>query len=142
VRDARVQSFGAWAASMPGMRPLLKLSYALNHELGGRVSAFRTVNIAIHALNALLVVLLLERLSRRHGLEARDAFGVAFAAALVFALHPVQTEAVTMLSGRSVSLMSLFFLPACWRIRRPHAAVLAFAAVVVILAAELALPAC
>ena len=30
VRDPRVQSFTAWWASMPGMRPILKLSYALN----------------------------------------------------------------------------------------------------------------
>ena len=34
VRDPRVQSLAAWLASMPGTRPLLKLSFALNHELG------------------------------------------------------------------------------------------------------------
>lgn len=107
VRDARVQSLVAWGASMPGMRPVLKLSYALGHELGSGVRGFRALNIAIHALNAVLVLLLLERLSRRHGLDARPAIGVAFASALVFALHPVQTEAVTYITGRSSSLMAL-----------------------------------
>ena len=35
-----------------------------------------------------------------------------FFAALVFALHPVQTEAVTYISGRSVSFMAFFYLAA------------------------------
>jgi len=34
----------------------------------------------------------------------------AFAGALLFALHPAHTEAVTYISGRSVSLMALFYL--------------------------------
>ena len=112
LRDPRVQSFDAWAASMPGMRPLLKLSYALNHELGGGVRGFRLLNIAIHALNAVLVLLLAARLSARHGLTARPALGVAFAVALVFALHPAQTEAVTYVSGRSSALVALCCLAA------------------------------
>ena len=107
LRDPRVQSLGAWAASMPGMRPLLKLSYALNHELGGGARGFRLLNVAIHALNAVLVLLLVGRLSSRHGLAARPALGVAFAVALVFALHPAQTEAVTYVSGRSSALVAL-----------------------------------
>jgi len=112
LRDPRVQSFDAWAASMPGMRPLLKLSYALNHGLGGGVRGFRLLNIAIHALNAMLVLLLAERLSARHGLAASPALGVAFAVALVFALHPAQTEAVTYVSGRSSALVALCCLAA------------------------------
>lgn len=112
VRDTRVQSFAAWWASMPGMRPLLKLSYAFNHELGGGVRGFRLLNIAIHAVNAVLVLWLLERLSRRHGLGERAALGVAGIAALVFALHPTQTEAVTYISGRSSALSVLGALAA------------------------------
>src|SRR5690606_38586518 len=34
--------------------------------------------------------------------------------ALLFALHPAATEAVTYISGRSVSLMALFYLAAMW----------------------------
>jgi hypothetical protein len=57
-----------------------------------------------------LVALLLRMLGRRLALpEARAAFA-ALVGATVFALHPVQTEAVTYVSGRSSSLSALFAL--------------------------------
>ncbi len=107
VADARVHSVAAWLASMPGIRPLLKLSYAVNYGAGSGPRGFRLVNVAIHAVNACLVGALLWRRARRHGL-ARGAAAMATAiATLVFALHPVQAEAVTYISGRSVSLAAL-----------------------------------
>lgn len=114
VHDPRVQSFEAWWASMPGIRPLLKLSYAANHATGLGLFGFHAVNVAIHALNALLAFALLARLGARLG-APRSA---ALLGALLFATHPVQTEAVTYLSGRSSALASTFAL----------GAVLAFAA--------------
>jgi hypothetical protein len=110
VRDSRVQSLAAWFAAMPGIRPLLKLSYALNHELGGGTAGFRACNVVVHALNSALVAVILRGLGLRLGLEARAAGLAALVAALVFALHPVQTEAVTYVSGRSTSLSTLFAL--------------------------------
>jgi len=84
-----------------GVRPLLKASYTLNWTLGFGFSCF---NIAVHALNAALLFLIGERLfgDRR----------AALIAALLFALHPAATEAVTYISGRSSSLMALFYLGA------------------------------
>ncbi len=110
VRDPRVQSLAAWLASMPGIRPLLKLSYALNHELGGGTAAFRAVNVGVHALNSALVAVVLRGLGLRLALEPRAAGLAALVAAAVFALHPVQTEAVTYVSGRSTSLSTSFAL--------------------------------
>jgi protein O-mannosyl-transferase len=101
VGDPRVQSLAAWWASMPGIRPLLKLTYALNNQSGLGLPGFHAVNLAIHASAAALAYLLLLRLGRRLGIEGR---GVALLGALVFALHPVQAESVTYLSGRSASL--------------------------------------
>ncbi|AMN46798.1 hypothetical protein ACG33_06735 [Steroidobacter denitrificans] len=112
VRDTRVQSFTAWLVSMPGMRPLLKLSYALGHEFGHGPRGFRLVNILVHGANACLVLRLFERASLRHGLAPAAALGVAAATALLFAFHPVQTEAVTYISGRSSSLSALACLAA------------------------------
>lgn len=109
--DPRVQSLGAWWGAMPGMRALVKLSYALNHELGARVEAFRAVNIALHALNTALVFVLVRNLSRR--LRTADATGasvVAAVVALVFALHPVQTESVTYIAARSNLIAATFSL--------------------------------
>lgn len=112
VRDARVHSLAAWWASMPAIRPLLRASYAIDHTLGGTAAGFRATNVAIHAANAALVLLLLRTLALRLGQTPRRALAVALIAALVFALHPAQTEAVTYLSGRSISLMALFALSA------------------------------
>ncbi|MEO8443520.1 MAG: tetratricopeptide repeat protein [Gammaproteobacteria bacterium] len=108
VRDPRVQDVAAWWRSMPGMRPLLKLSYALNHASGLGVAGFHAVNILVHAGNGLLVLYLCRRLTGQVGYAAPAAAWLALATALIFVLHPVQTEAVTYASGRSTSL-SIFF---------------------------------
>ena len=103
VQAPAVHGFGAWARdSLHGIRPLLKLSYLLNWTSGLGAVGFHAANAAIHAVN----VLLFHRLARR----MLGTGPAAFWAALAFALHPVQTEAVTYLSGRSVSLMALFSL--------------------------------
>jgi protein O-mannosyl-transferase len=110
VRDPRVQTLAAWLASMPGTRPLLKLSFALNHELGGGVAGFRLFNLLVHAANSLLVGALLRAFGLRLALAPRVAGFAALVGATLFALHPVQTEAVTYVSGRSTSLSTLFAL--------------------------------
>ncbi len=109
VRQGAVHSLGAWWDSMPGIRPLLKLSYALSWSAGGGGTyAFHAVNIMLHAANVLLVWQVLRTLFERMGV-AGEGFA-AFAAALLFALHPAHTEAVTYLSGRSSSMMAFFYL--------------------------------
>ena len=84
-----------------GVRPVLKASYTLNWTLGG---GFHLLNIALHAMNAALLFLIGKALFR----DRR----AALIAALLFALHPAATEAVTYISGRSSSLMALFYLGA------------------------------
>jgi hypothetical protein len=84
-----------------GVRPLLKASYALNWTLG---FGFHGLNIALHAMNAVLLFLVGKILFRHPG--------ASLVAALLFALHPAQTEAVTYISGRSSSLMAAFYLGA------------------------------
>lgn len=109
VRQPAVHSLAAWWDSMPGIRPLLKLSYALSWSAGGGgTAAFHALNVALHAANVLLVAAVLEELWRRIGIP--DAAFAAFAGALLFALHPAHTEAVTYLSGRSSSMMAFFYL--------------------------------
>lgn len=102
VEDGRVRSLAAWWASMPGLRPLLKLGFALDHASGLGLAGFHAVNVLIHAAAAVLALRLLEALGRRCTPAAPP--GAALAGALLFALHPVQVEAVTYVSGRSASL--------------------------------------
>jgi len=111
VDEPRVHSLAAWWQSMPGIRPLLKLSYALNWHSGLGIAGFHAVNLGLHIVNACLVFALLRRLAARLGIPGALA---PLLAALLFALHPVQTEAVTYISGRSSSLGATFALASLW----------------------------
>jgi hypothetical protein len=106
VDNAAVHGWAAWFDSMPGIRPLLKLSYTANWVAGLGLAGFHLFNIACHAANALMALALFRRWPGAAG------SGAALIAALIFTLHPVQTEAVTYISGRSVSLMATFYLAA------------------------------
>lgn len=88
-----------------GVRAVLKASYALNWAIDPRPFGFHLVNILLHAVNAVLIFLVGKKLIR-----GQDHNAPAFVAALLFALHPMQTEAVTYVSGRSSSLMATFYL--------------------------------
>jgi hypothetical protein len=89
-----------------GVRAVLKASYTLNWTLDPGPLGFHAVNIALHALNTVLLFFIGRRLFPHRG------DGPILAAALLFALHPMQTEAVTYISGRSSSLMATFYLGA------------------------------
>jgi len=87
-----------------GVRALLKASYTLNWTLGaGSTFGFHLVNVALHAFNAVLLFFIGRRIFPDHP-------NASLVAALLFALHPAQTEAVTYISGRSVSLMAALYL--------------------------------
>ena len=90
-------------------RPILNLSLAANYAAGGTdVVGYHAVNIAIHALAALALFGALRRVLRRVNHEAAET--VAALVALVWAVHPLQTEAVTYVIQRAESLMGLFYL--------------------------------
>ena len=102
-----------------GVRPLLKASYTLNWTLHPGELGFILLNVSVHALNAALLYLVGKALFR----DRR----AAFLAALLFALHPAATEAVTYISGRSSSLMAAFYLGAMLAyLHRLHWSVSAF----------------
>jgi hypothetical protein len=109
VNYARAHSFASWLYFFSHhIRPLLKLSYTLNWISGSGLFGFHLFNLAVHIINTVLVYFITLRfLSRKEYLPFVNA---AFLAALLFGLHPIQTEAVTYISGRSVSLMTMFYL--------------------------------
>lgn len=110
VDYAPVHSLAAWLADLPGgIRPLLKLTYTLNWLMGPGPLGFHLVNMAIHAANTLLLYFIFLALGGdREPLPTGRR--IALAAALLFAVHPVLSEAVTYISGRSASLMTFFYL--------------------------------
>ena len=103
VNYSPVHSFSAWLDAQPGIRPLLKLSYTANWTLSPSPFGFHLFNLLVHLLNT---ALLYRWLSTRLPLDARMAGLVT----LLWALHPVQSEAVTYIAGRSVSLSTTFLL--------------------------------
>lgn len=105
-----VHSWTAWAAGLDhGIRALLKASYTLNWTLDWGSFGFHLTNLLIH-LSVSWLVFLLSRHFIAHHARLRDLASLPLLITLLFALHPGNTEAVTYISGRSASLMSLFYL--------------------------------
>jgi len=117
VDNPAVHSLAAWWAGMPGIRPLLKLSYTLNWLADPGPIGFHAVNVLLHLLNVALVWRLTAHLPVRASWQGGpERFRARILVSLLFALHPIQTESVTYISGRSMSLMAAFGLAAllCW----------------------------
>jgi protein O-mannosyl-transferase len=97
-----------------GGRPLLNLSFALNYAWGGTaVRGYHAVNLLIHVLAGLTLFGLARRLLQSPRVPERfqqAALPLSLAIALLWLLHPVQTESVTYLSQRAESLMGLWYL--------------------------------
>ncbi len=97
-------------------RPLLMLSFAANYELGGLDPfGYHLTNLALHVIDVLLV-LAFARAAFARTLPAETAdlghARAAWLAAAIFALHPVQTEAVSYVASRSSVLSTTFILAA------------------------------
>ncbi|MFI5336615.1 MAG: tetratricopeptide repeat protein, partial [Opitutales bacterium] len=90
-------------------RPVLNLSLALNHALSGTsVWSYHAVNLLIHYLAGLAVFGIVRRTLAQRTVAAGAP--LALAVALLWTLHPLQTEAVTYIVQRAESLMGLFYL--------------------------------
>jgi tetratricopeptide (TPR) repeat protein len=99
-------------ANLP--RPVANLSFALNWYLhGANVTGYHLVNLLIHICTALLLYLTLLCLSDtpRFPQELRRRrYAIALTATLLWAVNPMQTQAVTYIVQRMASLSALFYL--------------------------------
>ncbi len=95
-------------------RPVVDYSLAVNFAIGdGSAWGYRACNVAIHALAALTLFGIVRRTLLRPGLRERFAGAaswLALAVALIWVVHPLQTQAVTYLIQRAESMMGLFYL--------------------------------
>lgn len=90
---------GRW----PTYRPLRTASYAIDYSLFGlNPAGFRAFNILYHILNGALLFVIF-----RTGLRQSRP---ALLAAILFIVHPIQTESVAYISGRRDVLFTMFFL--------------------------------
>ena len=84
-------------------RPVLTISFIIDANIGGaNIEIYRLTNILIHTISSLLLFVFLLKLkfSEIH----------SFVASLFFAVHPILTPAVSWISGRNDSLLTLFTL--------------------------------
>ena len=89
------------------------ISFALNYKWGKLDTfGYHLVNIIIHLANAFLVYLLLRQASGLTGNKtiAEYSAQLSFFIALLFLVHPVQTQAVTYIVQRFTSLAAFFVL--------------------------------
>ncbi|MDD5363138.1 MAG: tetratricopeptide repeat protein [Ignavibacteria bacterium] len=87
-------------------RPLVSTLYAVDYAIWGLDAyGFHLTNVLIHVISCLLLLAVLLKLfgDYKYGLLA------ALIGALIFAVHPIHTEAVSWVSGRTDSLVTLFF---------------------------------
>ena len=93
-------------------RPLVSLSFTLNFLLGRNDPfIFHVTNVVIHVLATLCFFGLLRRtlsIQMNHRWDPRNADFLAFFTALLWGIHPLQTEAVAYIVQRYESLMGLF----------------------------------
>lgn len=87
-------------------RPVTAITYVLNYSLHDtRPFGYYLINVILHALNSVLAFLLARRMFDKpsHG---------PLLIALLYATHPIHTEAVANVSGRSELLCTFFYLAA------------------------------
>ena len=110
-------------------RPLVILSFSIEYSIWHRwAPGFRLGNLLLHAINGFLVFLL-----------ARSLIGsipAAWAATAVYLAHPVHTEAVAGIAGRSELLAAMFFFLAWLLFRQRRTALCAVAFLLSLLSKE------
>ena len=91
------------AVSQAYYRPIMTISLILDAQIGGiSPLIYHLTDLLIHILSASLVFVLLRKLNYRKDLS--------FLSALLFAVHPVLTQAVAWVPGRNDTLLTVFVL--------------------------------
>ena len=87
-------------------RPVVSASYAIDYAIWGLDPyGFHLTNILIHIISSVLLFFILEHLFRKN----KKSVFFSFIGTMIFAVHTVHTEAVTWISGRTDSIVTLFF---------------------------------
>ena len=95
-------------------RPLIGLADAINYAISGlNPWSYHAVNLIIHVAGALALFGILRRTLESERLAAsfgRHSTGLSLVIALIWIVHPLQTESVTYIMQRCESLMGMFYL--------------------------------
>lgn len=87
-------------------RPVVSTTYTVDYALWGLTpKGFHLSNILINSISSLFLFAILLRLFKKY----KYGLFASFISTLIFTAHPVHTEAVSWISGRTDSLVTLFF---------------------------------
>ncbi len=93
-----------------GDRPFLMFTFWINNQLSGLDPwSYHATNILLHALNTVLLFLILRWLMERVNLSRLGTRNLALFGAALFLVHPLQAESVAYIASRSETL-AVFFL--------------------------------
>ena len=123
IRDLEPHTLWGALAGSPEGRPLpyrsvAFLSFALNaffHQT--EVTGYHLVNIGIHILTAFLLLVVVRKLFSTPKLittERKNVHFIALTTALLWAVNPIQTQAVTYIVQRMASMAAMFYLLAVY----------------------------
>lgn len=115
TQSARVHDlWNSWQTREGSWRPVGYFSFALNYQFGGlNPRSYHLLNLLIHILAALVLFGFVQRTLLLEPLRAhfeRLAAWLSLAVALLWEVHPLQTECVTYIVHRYEALMGLFYL--------------------------------
>ncbi len=95
-------------------RFLTNLTFALNYHFSGLYSSvYHQTNFFIHLVNVIIVYFLINLIIKLGNIFQKNHFmknAFPLSVALIFAVHPIQTQAVTYISQCYTILASLFYL--------------------------------
>ena len=96
-------------------RPLARLTFALNWYIGkDNVVGYHIVNTFIHLLAAFFLFLFILKLFDTPNLKDKfsenDGYFIAMLSAVLWATHPIQTQAVTYIVQRMASMAAMFYI--------------------------------
>lgn len=95
-------------------RPISNLSIAINWYIGqANVAGYHIVNLGIHILTAFFLFLVVIHLFNTPNLVGRykgDEYFIAVLAACLWAVNPVQTQAVTYIVQRMAAMAAMFYI--------------------------------
>ncbi|HKE11910.1 MAG TPA: hypothetical protein VKE73_10085, partial [Myxococcota bacterium] len=103
-------------------RPVLRISFWINYAWGGReVQGYHVLNLILHILAAWTLWALARRILAGPRLRDRygqQAWGLALGIALLWTVHPLQTESVTYVVQRAEVLGGWFYLLTLYGVAR------------------------
>jgi Flp pilus assembly protein TadD len=109
-----VETFTPPRDSVLASRPIVNFSFAINYAIGGlSVRGYHIGNVTLHIVNALVLFGIIRRTLMTSKLRDRFATasdGIALASALIWMVHPLQTESVDYVTQRTELMMGLFYL--------------------------------